>query len=255
MKIVVCVKAVPEEQDIVIKADKTLSFDNAELKVGQYDLNAVEAGVQLEEELGNSETIIVSAGTSNLQNSKLQKAMLSRGASQMYGLLDDSLESADSYTTANILAAAIKKIGNIDLVLCGEGSGDIYSQQVGPILGQLLGYVTLNAVSRITPRDGKLLIERSLEKEVEVLEISLPAVISVTSDINSVRIPGLKEILAAGKKPTTMWGASDLEIISTSSIEIISTLAPPQADRKKIIFEGDSEENITALFDQLRKVM
>ncbi len=255
MKIVACVKVVPEEQDIVIESDNTLSFEKAELKVGQYDLNAVEAGVQLEEANGDSETIILTMGTSNLKNSKLQKAILSRGASQMFGVMVDSLESVDSYATAKNLAAAIRKIGNVDLVLCGEGSGDIYSQQVGPILGQLLGYVNLNAVSKITSKDGNLVVERTLEKEIEVLEVPLPAVLSVTSDINKARIPGLKDVLAASKKPVTLWGAADVEITNTSSIEIISTLAPPQADRKKIIFEGDSEENIAALFDHLRKVM
>jgi len=255
MKIVACIKAVPEEQDIVVKSDYSLSFERAELKVGQYDLNAVEAGVQLGEAIGDSETIIATVGTTKLKNSKLQKSMLSRGASQLFAVVDDSLESVDSYATAKNLAAVIKQIGDVDLVLCGEGSSDIYSQQVGAMLGQLLRCVSLNAVSKITPKDGNLLIERTLEEEIEVLEIQLPAVLSVTTDINTARIPGMKEILAAGKKPATLWGASDVEIISTSCTEIISTLAPPPADRMKIIYEGDSEENINALLENLRKVM
>jgi electron transfer flavoprotein beta subunit len=181
--------------------------------------------------------------------------MLSRGAGQLAAVIDDSLEAANSFATASNLAAAIKKIGDVDLVLCGEGSGDIYSQQVGPLLGQLLGYVNLNAISRITPQGDKLIVERTLENEVEVLEIPLPAVLSLTTDINKPRIPGLKEILAAGKKPINLWGAADMEIAKAQDIEIISTLAPEQAERKQMVFEDASDENITALFENLRKVL
>ncbi|NLN86638.1 MAG: putative electron transfer flavoprotein FixA [Syntrophomonadaceae bacterium] len=256
MKIVACVKAVPEEQDIAIKSDKTLDLSKAELKVGQYDLNAVEAAVQLQEATGSEEPILVTVGsTKGLKNSKLQKAMLSRGAGALFGVADDSLDSIDAFATAKNLAAAISKIGGVELVICGEGSGDIYSQQVGPILGQLLGFANLNAVSRITLMGDKLEVERTLENEIEVLEVTLPAVLSVTTDINKARIPGLKEILAAGKKPTTLWGAADLEMTKEGNIEVISTLAPPETQRQQMVFEGDSEENIAQLLDNLRKVL
>ncbi len=256
MKTVACVKAVPEEQDISVKPDHTLDFGKAELKVGQYDLNAVEAAVQLQEATGGEEPLIITVGTTKgLKNTKLQKAMLSRGAGALFGVADDSLDAIDSYATARNLAAAITKIGAVDLVLCGEGSGDIYTQQVGPLLGQLLGFANLNAVSRITPKGDKLEVERTLENEIEVLEVTLPAVLSVTADINKARIPGLKEILAAGKKPVNLWGDADVEMAKSSGIEIISTLAPPQAERKQIVLEGDSEENITELYENLRKVL
>jgi len=256
MKIVTCIKAVPEEQDISIKPDQTLDLSKAELKVGQYDLNAVEAAVQLQEATGSEEPLLISVGTTKgLKNTKLQKAMLSRGAGALFGVADDSLDSIDALATASNLAAAITKIGGVDLVLCGEGSGDIYTQQVGPLLGQLLGFANLNAVSRITPRGDKLEVERTLENEVEVLEVTLPAVLSVTADINKARIPGLKEILAAGKKPITMWGTGDLAMTTSSNIEVISTLSPPKTERKQMVLEGDSAENISQLADNLRKVL
>jgi len=256
MKTVACVKAVPEEQDIAVKADHSLDLGRAELKVGQYDLNAVEAAVQLQEATGGEEPIIVTVGTTKgLKNTKLQKAMLSRGAGALFAVADDSLDNIDALATAQNLATAITKIGGVDLVLCGEGSGDIYSQQVGPLLGQLLGFANLNAVSRITPKGDLLEVERTLENEIEVLEVPLPAVLAVTADINKARIPGLKEILAAGKKPVNLWGASEVDLARSSNIEVISTLAPPQAERKQIVLEGDSEENITALYENLRKVL
>lgn len=254
MKILVCYKLVPEEQDIVVKSNKTLDFTGAEWKIGQYDLNAVEAGMKLAEATGG-EVVALTCGGEVVDNSKLKKAILSRGPAQVYGIKDDALAEADSYTTAAVLKAGIEKAGGADVVLCGEGSGDIYAQQVGPVLGALLGWPAVNAVSKITAESGKLVVERSLESGVEVLEVELPAVISVTTDINVPRIPGMKDILAAGKKPSTVWSLEDVGAAAGSVTETVSVLAPEQADRMRIILEGASEENIDTLYNYLRKVL
>ncbi|MCR6546952.1 electron transfer flavoprotein [Dehalobacterium formicoaceticum] len=251
MKIITCYKIVPEEQDIVVKDDRTLSFDRAEWKIGQYDLNAVEAGMKLAEATGGSASAL-SIGGKELENSKLKKGILSRGPKELFIIADDYLREADTFQTASALAAAIKKMGSFDLVLCGEGSSDLYAQQVGSQLGQLLGATTLNAVSKIIPEGNKLVVERTLEDEVEVLEVTLPAVLSVTTDINLPRIPGMKDILAAGKKPVTQWCLAD---IGTENIDCptrsISTLAPEQTERKQIILEG--EEAVQKLYDAVFK--
>lgn len=253
MNIVACYKIVPDEQDIIVRPDRTLSWDKAEWKIGQYDLCAVEAGMQLSEATGGKLSAL-SAGTQQLDNSKLKKGILSRGPHDLFLIADDALANADAYQTANALAGAIKKIGDVDLVLCGEGSSDLYTQQVGIQLGELLNYPVINAISKISVQDSKLLVERSLEDEVELLQVPLPAVVSVTTDINLPRIPGMKEILAAGKKPMTQWTLSDLDIANKDkATRIVSTLAPEQAERKKVIVEGDSEEVIQKLLDQLRK--
>jgi electron transfer flavoprotein beta subunit len=118
----------------------------------------------------------------------------------------------------------------------------------------MLNMPTVNAVSKITPSEDELIVERTLENEIEVLAIPLPAVISVTTDINLPRIPSMKNILAAGKKPVTVW---DLEAVglqgAVKKTEVISTLAPEQVDRKKMIWEGDSAEVIRRLFESIRQ--
>lgn len=96
--------------------------------------------------------------------------------------------------------------------MCGEGSADLYAQQVGAQLGELLNLPTVNAVSRLTVEGNKLIAERTLEEVVEVLEIQLPAVVAVTTDMNQPRLPGMKEILAAGKKPVTEWQLTDIDV-------------------------------------------
>jgi electron transfer flavoprotein beta subunit len=255
LKIIVCYKLVPNEQDIIIKSDRTLDFSKAEWKIGEYDFNAIEAGMQISESV-NAEVSAISIGQQiSINNSKLKKAALSRGPNNLYLIADDALAEADCYSTAAVLASMVRKIGDVDLVLCGEGSGDIYAQQVGTVLGQMLGFATLNAISNlITIGEDRLCVERSLENEIEVLEVDLPAVLSVTADINRARIPSLKDIMAAGKKPVTMWTLEDVCTVEKRKTAILSTLAPEETDRKNIIIEDDSPENIDKFFDLLFSV-
>ena len=139
------------------------------------------------------------------------------------------------------------------LILCGDGSADLYAQQVGAQLGQLLGIPVVNCVSKITVENGSIIAERTLEHEVETLEIPMPAVISVTSDINLPRIAGMKQILAAGKKPAVVLRSADLEYAAPATIDILETLAPKETDRKHIIIEGDSDEAIAAFIANVAK--
>lgn len=253
MNVVTCYKIVPEEQDIAVLPDRTLSLDKAEWKIGQYDLNAIEAGLQIVEEVGGKVTAL-SVGAKQLDNSKLKKGILSRGPQDLFLVVDNQLEGADTYQTAVTLAAAIGKTGAYDLVICGEGSSDLYAQQVGPQLGELLEIPVINAVSKIAADGNKVIVERTLEEEIEVLEITLPAVLCVTTDINLPRISTMKEILAASKKPVTQWTIADLGIeASVKPTEILSTLASQQAERRGIVIEGDSEEEIQKLFNYLYK--
>lgn len=255
MDIVVCYKIVPEEQDITVLPDRTLSFERAELQIGQYDLNAVEAGVQLVENIGGKVSALT-MGTSQVENTKLKKGILSRGPHELYTVSDENLENADSFLTAKVLAAAVKKLENYDLVLCGEGSADLYAQQVGIQLGEILGVPTINSVSKITPNGDSVTVERTLENHVEVLEVPLPAVISVTTDINVTRVPSMKDILGAGKKPSTKWKLNDLNLEDTNkNVETLSTLAPEKVDRKQIIIDGDNPEQVAELFEHIRKVL
>lgn len=254
MNVIACYKLVPEEQDIAVAADRTLVLDKAESKISQYDLNAVEAAMALAAD-GKAKVTALSVGGKKLENSKARKDILSRGPEALTLVMDDSLDGALPRESARALAAAVTKLG-YDLVICGEGSGDLYAQQVGLLLGAMLGVPTINAVSKITPQDGSVLVERTLEHEVEVLEVPLPAVLSVTTDINTPAIPGMKAILAAGKKPVTVWSAADVGLQASAPVATFeSILAPASVDRKKIVLEGESDENIAALAEHLRTAL
>ncbi|WP_336221987.1 electron transfer flavoprotein [Citrobacter amalonaticus] len=254
MKIITCFKLVPEEQDIVVTPEHTLNFDNADAKISQFDLNAIEAAVQIASE-ADDEIAALTVGGSLLQSSKVRKDVLSRGPHALYLMQDAQLEHALPKDTARAIAAATKKMG-FDLILFGEGSGDLYAQQVGLLVGEILQLPTVSAVSSIQRHGEKLLVERTLEDEIEVIELSLPAVVCVTSDINLPRIPSMKAILGAGKKPVHCWQASDIAWSQgLPQAELVAITVPPQTERKHIILDNDSPEAIAELAEHLKKVL
>lgn len=253
MNIVVCVKLAPDAKDIQIKGDGSISVEKAEWVIGQYDLQAVEAGVQLVE-AGGGKVMALNAGPIAIANSKLRKDVLSRGPDELYQVVDDSGKMEDTHYTALVLAEAIKKLGQVDLVLCGEGSSDLYFQQAGLQLGEILDLPVFNAVGKITPVSNSVVIERNLEDEVEILDVPLPAVLSVTTDINQPRLASMKEILKAGKKPVTEWKLADLGFSETKAgVEVLSTTAPRQVERKKIVIPGSADEAVQTLVGYLSK--
>lgn len=254
MKTVVCFKCVPNNEAIQVKADGSLDFTGASWEIGQYDINAVELGAQLTTANGG-ECIALTANGEAVSNTKMQKAILSRGMDHMYGIEDASLANADSFSSAKALAAGVRKLGDVDLVICGEGSGDSYARQVGNILGGLLGWPTVNSVSAASVDNGVLKLERSTESSVELLEVSLPAVISVTSDINKPRIPSMKDILGAGKKPKTIWAKSDVELTDSVVSEVLSLSAPAQTERKKLILDFADETAVDQFAAELKSAM
>lgn len=247
MNVIVCYKVVPFEESIAVEKDRTLSFERAELVVGQYDFNAMEAGMQLIEKYGGTVTALT-VGASEVENSKARKSVLSRGPGCCFSVNDPSLAGADCVETSQVLAEAVRKIGDFDLVLCGEGSSDLYAQQVGIQLGERLGVPALNGVSTVEFDGEKLKVERSLEDEAETLCISLPAVLSVASGINTTRVPSMRDILAAGKKPVTLWNGSDISLPAAKATETVEVLAPPHNERKQVIFEGDNETTVSEFY-------
>lgn len=254
MNIVVCFKITPDAEDIEVQPDGSISLERAEWKIGSFDLQAIEAGVRLAESIGGKLTAL-SAGPALINQSKLKKDLLSRGPDELILVADDALADADTHTSASVLAAAVRKLSSVDLVLCGEGSADLYFQQVGLQLGELLGWPTLNAIGKIEPEESRLVVERSLEDVVEILEVPLPAVLSVTTDINPPRLPTMKEILKAGKKPVTEWTLADLNLegVLQPRVQTLQSIAPPQVERKKQVISGAPEEIARTLVETLRK--
>ena len=250
MKIIVCCKVVPNEEELQVLPNRELGFNGVPWKISQYDLNALESGKQLAAG-GGSMTALSIGSTEALGSSKIQKDILSRGPDSLKLVLDDSKPFQDSLQTAKAIAGEVQAAGDYDLVLCGMGSSDLYFQEVGVQVGALLGLPAVNNVTGITPAgEGVLHVERTLENEVEVLEVPLPAVLSVSSEINVPSVPAMRDIMKAGKKPVEKLDCPDC---GEPSLRTLEQLAPEQQERRQELVEGDGEEAVDALVRFLKK--
>ena len=181
------------------------------------------------------------------------KDALARGADEAYLVQEDCLAGSDPAMTADVLARAVHKIGDCDLILCGEGASDNYNQQVGPRLAVLMGWPAVTYVHQIRLAGRQMTAERKLDDGTEIVAVDLPVVVTVAGDINQPRIPGLKQIMGAGKKPITVLTFADL---GTTPDQIQPRLKNQSVkgvvvDRKRQVFKGDPAEAAGKLVDAL----
>jgi electron transfer flavoprotein beta subunit len=207
-KCLVCYKWTLDEKDIKIKPeDLSLDVTRAKGKISDFDRNAIEAATQVVEQQGG-EVHALTYGTSTVKQSL--KDVLSRGPQKAYWIADKSAENADAYVTANVLAAAIRKLESYDLILCGEGSSDSFNQQTAERLAALLGLPCVSFVLNLSVEAGAVKATRGLGDSTEVAAVKGPVVLSVLSQINHARIPSLKQVLGASKKPNQEIKIADL---------------------------------------------
>lgn len=207
-RIITCFKWVIDEKDIRVAADsRALNLDRVGYKISDYDRSAVEEAVRLKEKYGGS-VAAITVGQATAKKSL--KDVLSRGPDTAYFVNDTTFSNLEPSQTASILCEVISSRIEFDLIICGEGSSDLYAQQVGPRLAERLGIPCITYVNKLTIEGDKLTAERKLDDGIEVAVVPLPALVTVLPDINSPRIPGLKQTMEAGKKPVVEVTAKDL---------------------------------------------
>jgi electron transfer flavoprotein beta subunit len=255
MDIVVCMKQIPDLQQIRIKERKPI-LENVPLVWGDLDKNAIEEAARIKEKAGEGKITVVAKGSDRVQQGILEP--LAMGADEAVLLMDPAFEGSDSMGTARVLAKAIEKVGAYDLIILGEGSTDNYSGLVGSALAELLNLPEITYVRELSVEDGKVTAVRNMEESFEVVETDLPAVITVAQEINDPRLPKFMAIRKAGAKPKHEWGPADLGLsadevgAAAANVETLSNLAPEQ-DRKNIMLEGALDEQIDGLVDALIK--
>ncbi|MBP2637211.1 MAG: Electron transfer flavoprotein alpha/beta-subunit [Firmicutes bacterium] len=252
--IIACYKWVLDEQDIKINPG-TLDLDmsRAKSKISEYDRNAIEEAV-LQAEKNGAEVASLTFGNSKAKQSL--KDALSRGPAQAYWVNDDLADSADAFVTANVLAAALRKIGQYDVILCGEGASDTYAQQVGPRVGTLLGIPAITFVSELKMEGDKVIATRKIGNCTEEVSASFPVVVTLLPEINKPRIPGLKQVLGAAKKPVTEWSVADLGLTAeeTTTKNTIKSIKGFVMSRKNVIYkEGTPADKVANLVVSLTK--
>lgn len=222
MDIVVCMKQIYDLDQIKVDAaSKRPVTEGVTRKISDFDKNALEEAVRIKEKRGGKVLALI-RGTS-----EAAKEVLAMGADEAIVYNAD----ADSLGTASLLAGIIRKI-KYDLVICGEASIDEYSFQIGPRLAQALGIPVLTYARKIELKDGEVIVERNLENRYEVAKALLPALITVTKEINEPRISTLLQILGASKKKITEISPQKPDV----GIETLSTLAV-EMKRKEVILK------------------
>lgn len=252
MKILVCYKYIRNDEEIFVNPDRSMNVDSAAWVISPYDLNAIEAAMKLATAAGDSTVEVITVGGEVLDNSKMRKAVLSRGPSKMYGIQTESC--GDLYSTAVLLKQGIEKIGDVNLIVCGEGSGDMYTQELGNILGAVMDIPSINAVDSLGVEDGCVTARRNNGSRLEKLKISGQAVISVTSDICPAHIPSMKDIMASGKKPVEIFDAGEFTK-TVPAAETVSVLAPESSERMKVVYKASDEEGVDNFVKALKKYM
>ncbi|MDT8902587.1 electron transfer flavoprotein subunit beta/FixA family protein [Anaeroselena agilis] len=253
-KILVCYKWVLDEQDIRVNAaDASLDFSRAKYKISDYDKNAIEEAVQLQESQGATIDAITFGGPAVKQS---LKDLLSRGPDKVYYLADPAADKADGHVTAGVLAAAARTKGPYDLIICGEGSSDAYNQQVAPRMAARLGLPAITFVQSLKLEDGRIVATRKLGDCTEVVTIDGPAVVSVVPEINKPRIPSLKQVLAAAKKPSEEIKIADLGLTPAQLTPktVSMTVKGFVMNRKNILFKEPAQaDNVAKLVAALAK--
>lgn len=252
-KIIVCYKWVLIEEDIKVNSDLSIDTSKAKGKISDYDRNAIEAAVQIAGSMGD-EVIAMTFGDANAEQSL--KDALSRGPDSGYLIKDKAAVNADGYVTSNVLAAAIKKINDYKLIICAEGASDTYAHQVGSRLGAILYIPVITNVTSLKVEGEKITAQRTLEDCMETVTATLPVVVTVMPEACEAPIPGLKQVLAAKKKPVTK--------VSVAELGLDTSITQPKSEdlgikgyamsRKNIIFrDGDNKVKVNQLVGTLKK--
>ncbi|NIM95639.1 MAG: electron transfer flavoprotein beta subunit/FixA family protein [Anaerolineales bacterium] len=263
MNIIVCMKQVIDLEQIRIKPEtREPIIEGLPYLFGEYDKCALEEAVRLKEKLGGK-VIALAAGAPKLKETI--KEALAIGADEAAIMIDPAFQGSDTMGSAHILAKAIEKIGDWDLILLGDSSADEYSGEIPPRIAEALDLPVISAVREIEPliesdqtsEVKRLRVVRDVENALEVIEVDLPVVIGVTSELNTPRLAPLSAILKASRKPLHEWGPDELGIAkedvgsSATVVQELSNLAPVH-DRQGNIYD-DVEEGIAEVVKALQQ--
>lgn len=250
MNLIVCVKQVidPEAPPTSFKVDassnKMVPSPGVAPVISPFDENAVEAALRIKDVQGGKITII-SLGVNLLR--EVVKKPLSMGADELVLLEDEAFADGDSWSTAYALAMAIKKIGSYDLIFCGRQASDWDGGQVGSGIAEILGLPSVTVAKKVDVADGKVRVERVIADGYEVIEVPMPALITVSNELGEARYPTIKGIMAAKKIEPIIWKPADIGVAPAQvgaagrRVRLLKLFQPVHEGKCEFV-EGDSPE-------------
>ncbi len=263
MKIVVCIKQVPDTTEVSIDPEtNTLIREGVASMINPFDMYAIEEAVKLKERFGGQATVITMGPP---QAASALREALSLGIDSAIHLSDRVFAGSDTWATSLILAKAIEKIGDCDLVICGKQASDGDTAQVGPGIATHLNIPQATYVRRIDslhldtdPR--VIIVERLLEEGYELLEVKLPILITVVKEINEPRLPSLRGKMSARKAEILIWSNKDLGLaedkigLNGSPTQVIKIFTPSAKEGGKIL-NGEPQEIVDKLVEEIKDII
>jgi len=236
--------------------NRMIALPSVELVVDPYAEYAIEAALKVKDVMGGKVTAI-SLGPNQVRD--IVKKPLAMGADELILLEDTAFAEGDSWSTAYALAMAIKKIGSYDLIFCGRESSDWNAGQIGLGIAEILGLPSITLATKIEILGTKAIVKKVTDDGYEVVEVSLPVVITVSNEIGSPRYQTLKGVIAAAKKEPIIWKPTDIGVKMEQigalgrRIKLIRLFQPVYEGKCEIVKGETPEEAALNLFQKLRE--
>jgi electron transfer flavoprotein beta subunit len=258
MRIIVCVKQVPDTTEVKIDPKtNTLIREGVPSILNPYDQFAVEDSVRLRNLAGEGKVTALSMGPPQARSTLMK--CLALGVDDAVLLSDRAFAGADTWATSYTLALAIKKLGDFDIIFCGQQAIDGDTAQVGPELAQHLGIPQVTYVEKVEPGEGRLTVHKQTEEGYQVLDVKMPVLLTAMPPTSfEPGYPPMSGILKAKKKLFEEWNSGDLSGnvsefgLDGSFTQVVKTYSPPPRG-KSVIIEGDAQTSAKKLTEALVK--
>lgn len=257
MNIIVCIKQVPDTAEVRINPETgTLIRDGVPSIINPFDMHAIEAGLQLREKVGGKVTVLTMGPP---QAESALRDALAMGADDAVLLSDRAFAGSDTWATSHILSKAISKLG-ADIIICGKQAIDGDTAQVGPEVAEFLDIPHISYVRRIDDITEKTIkVQRLMDEGYDVVESSLPVLLTVVKELNEPRLPSLKGKMAAKKAEIKKWGLADIgaeeiDIGLKGSPTKVKNIFAPEARKDRKMLDGVPEDQVKALIEELRRL-
>jgi len=259
MNIVVCIKQVPGTTDIKIDPEtNTLVREGVQSIINPFDTYALEESVRLKERCGGKVTAI-SMGPP--QAEEALRETISLGADEAILISDRAFAGSDTWATSYVLSRALVRIADYDVIICGRQTLDGDTGQVGPELSEMLGIPFVAYVSKVEEiRDGYMRVQRMVEEGYEVIEMTLPAVITVVKEINVPRLPSLRGMAKSKTVQIPIWTAEDIAAdgdkagLSGSPTRVVKVFFPRRTHKSEML-QGSLKEQVEQLMEKLEEII
>lgn len=257
MNIVVCIKQVPDTSEVKINPEtNTLIRNGVENIMNPFDRQALETALILKDASGAKVTV-VSMGPPQAQD--ILKEAIAMGADDAILISDRALAGSDTLATSVALAAAVRKVGACDLILCGKQAIDGDTAQVGPEMAEHLDIPQVTGALKVAlAADGRLLVDRENESSSQTLAVMMPVLVTVTKSEKEPRFASIKGKMKARKAEIPVLGAAELGIdpkvigLSGSPTKVLKIFTPPVPQIKnEIITEEDIDKAVDMLIEKL----